>query len=52
MRDRSRDHSGGGGEVCAGEVSMRLRQALVEIQRGAASDPHGWLHHARVSFER
>ena len=35
-----------------GEVSMRLRQALVEIQRGAASDPHGWLHHARVSFER
>jgi branched-chain amino acid aminotransferase len=37
---------GGGG---AGEVSMRLRQALVDIQRGAAPDPHGWLYRARVS---
>ena len=35
-----------------GEVSMRLRQALVDIERGAAPDPHGWLHHARVSSER
>jgi branched-chain amino acid aminotransferase len=23
---------------------MRLRQSLVDIQRGAARDPHGWLH--------
>jgi hypothetical protein len=28
---------------------MRLRQALVEIQRGSAPDPHGWLYRARVS---
>jgi branched-chain amino acid aminotransferase len=28
----------------AGEVTMRLRHALVDIQRGAAPDPHGWLH--------
>jgi branched-chain amino acid aminotransferase len=26
-----------------GPVTMRLRQALVEIQRGAAPDPHGWM---------
>jgi branched-chain amino acid aminotransferase len=32
-----------------GEVSMRLRKQLVDIQRGAAPDPHRWLHHARVS---
>ena len=29
-----------------GQVSMRLRQALVDIQRGAAGDPHGWMHRA------
>jgi hypothetical protein len=23
---------------------MRLRQALVDIQRGAAPDVHGWMH--------
>jgi len=34
-----------------GEVSMRLRKELVDIQRGAAPDRHGWLHHARVSSE-
>ena len=28
-----------------GEVSMRLRQSLVDIQRGAAPDTHRWLHH-------
>ena len=39
------------GDGGPGEVSMRLRQALVEIQRGAAPDPHSWLHHARVSSE-
>jgi branched-chain amino acid aminotransferase len=27
-----------------GEVTMRLRQALVDIQRGVAPDPHGWMH--------
>ena len=32
-----------------GQVSMRLRQALVDIQRGAAPDRHGWLQLATVS---
>jgi branched-chain amino acid aminotransferase len=35
------------GDGGPGEVSLRLRQALVEIQRGAAPDPHGWLYHPR-----
>jgi branched-chain amino acid aminotransferase len=26
-----------------GQTTMKLRQALVDIQRGAAPDPHGWL---------
>jgi branched-chain amino acid aminotransferase len=45
--------SGGGswtvGDGGAGEVSMRLRQALVDIQRGVAPDPRGWLYRPRVS---
>ena len=28
----------------AGEITMRLRQSLVDIQRGVAPDPHHWLH--------
>jgi branched-chain amino acid aminotransferase len=28
-----------------GEVTMRLRQTLVDIQRGRAADPHGWVQH-------
>jgi hypothetical protein len=31
---------------------MRLRQALVDIQRGAARDPHEWLYPARVSSNK
>ena len=31
---------GGGGP---GQTTGRLRQALIDIQRGAAPDPHGWL---------
>lgn len=27
-----------------GPVTMRLRQALVDIQTGVASDEHGWMH--------
>jgi branched-chain amino acid aminotransferase len=34
------DISGGG----AGEVTMRLRGALLDIQTGAAPDRHNWLH--------
>ncbi len=34
-----------GGEVTApeGEVTMRLRKALVDIQYGRAADTHGWM---------
>ena len=32
------------GDGKPGEVSMRLRQSLVDIQRGSARDPHGWMH--------
>ena len=31
-----------GGEP--GEVTLRLRQALLDIQRGTAEDKHGWMH--------
>ncbi len=32
------------GDGKPGPITMRLRQALVDIQRGAAPDPHGWMH--------
>jgi branched-chain amino acid aminotransferase len=32
------------GDGKPGEISMRLRRSLVEIQRGIAPDSHGWLH--------
>ena len=32
------------GDGQPGKISMRLRQALVDIQRGAAPDPHRWMH--------
>jgi branched-chain amino acid aminotransferase len=32
------------GDGKPGELSMRLRQSLVDIQRGAAPDRHRWLH--------
>ncbi|TAN33761.1 branched-chain amino acid aminotransferase [bacterium] len=32
------------GDGRPGEVTMRLRQALVDIQKGEALDPHGWMH--------
>ncbi|GHG45727.1 putative branched-chain-amino-acid aminotransferase [Streptomyces capoamus] len=32
----------GGGEP--GEVTMRLREALLDLQRGTAEDKHGWMH--------
>ncbi|MEV1026318.1 branched-chain amino acid aminotransferase [Streptomyces sp. NPDC050264] len=28
----------------AGEVTLKLRNALLDIQRGTAKDPHGWMH--------
>ncbi|MFD5704542.1 branched-chain amino acid aminotransferase [Streptomyces lasiicapitis] len=27
-----------------GEVTMKLRDALLDVQRGVAADPHGWMH--------
>jgi branched-chain amino acid aminotransferase len=39
------------GDGAPGEVTMRLRRALVDVQRGVAPDPHEWLYHARVSAE-
>ena len=32
------------GDGSPGAVTMRLRKALVDLQRGAAPDSHGWLH--------
>ena len=32
------------GDGKAGAISTRLRSALVDIQRGAAPDAHGWMH--------
>lgn len=40
------------GDGRPGPISMGLREALVEIQRGAAPDPHGWLHHLPPAGER
>lgn len=47
VRSKGGEWTVGGG--APGAVSMRLRQALVDIQRGAAPDPHGWRH--RVELE-
>ena len=32
------------GDGKPGEITMRLRQSLVDIQRGSAPDRHGWMH--------
>jgi branched-chain amino acid aminotransferase len=32
------------GDGIPGEITMRLRQSLVDIQRGAAPDTHHWMH--------
>lgn len=31
-----------GGEP--GEVTLKLREALLDIQRGTSADKHGWMH--------
>ena len=39
-------HSRGGYQVSDGEpgtVTMKVREALLGIQQGTASDPHGWM---------
>jgi branched-chain amino acid aminotransferase len=42
VRSKGASWTIGGGQP--GPVSMRLRKALVDVQRGAAPDPHGWRH--------
>ncbi len=32
------------GDGGSGPVTMQLRQALLDLQHGAAPDPHGWVH--------
>ena len=32
------------GDGQPGPVTMRLRQALLDLQTGQAPDPHGWMH--------
>ena len=55
LRHRGGHHPGRLGEVHPratgpvgdgqpGEVTMRLRKALLDLQTGAAPDPHGWMH--------
>jgi branched-chain amino acid aminotransferase len=41
VRGRHRNITLGNGE--AGQVTERLKTALVDIQRGRAADPHGWM---------
>jgi branched-chain amino acid aminotransferase len=46
VKGRSGGWDIGGGRP--GPVSLRLRQALVDVQRGVAADPHGWRHPVRI----
>ena len=32
------------GDGTPGPISMRLREALLDIQHGRVADTHGWLH--------
>jgi branched-chain amino acid aminotransferase len=32
------------GDGSPGEVTLGLRRSLVDIQRGRAEDPYGWVH--------
>ncbi|MEE1927305.1 branched-chain amino acid aminotransferase [Streptomyces sp. TRM 70351] len=32
------------GDGQPGEITMRLREALLAVQTGRAADPHGWMH--------
>ena len=41
---KSAEHSWTVGDGGSGPVTMRLRQALLDIQTGVTPDVHGWLH--------
>lgn len=41
---KSANHSWAVGDGGSGEVTMRLRHALLDIQTGRSADVHGWMH--------
>ena len=41
---KSAEHEWTVGTGEPGPVTMQLRQALLDVQTGAAADPHGWMH--------
>ncbi|MEU9098736.1 branched-chain amino acid aminotransferase [Streptomyces sp. NPDC048361] len=41
---KSARHNWTQGDGEPGEVTMKLRKALLDLQTGAAPDPHGWMH--------
>lgn len=41
----ARDYSFTVGNGTPGQTTQRLKQQLVDIQRGTAADTHGWVHH-------
>jgi branched-chain amino acid aminotransferase len=45
---RSADGEFSIGDGKAGPVTMELRQSLVDIQRGRAADPFGWVHRVPI----
>ncbi|MGX7682014.1 branched-chain amino acid aminotransferase [Jatrophihabitans sp. DSM 45814] len=44
---KSATHEWTVGDGTPGPVTMRLRQALLDLQTGQASDPHGWMYKLR-----
>lgn len=42
VKSRTGEFSINGGKP--GEVTMKLREALTDLQRGVAPDPYGWMH--------
>jgi len=41
---KSTEHDWTVGDGTPGPVTMRLRQALLDVQTGHSADPHGWMH--------
>lgn len=42
MKSEGGEWTQSGGEP--GEVTMKLRERLLDIQRGVVEDTHGWMH--------
>ncbi len=47
---RSREAAWAVGDRGAGPLTMRLRDALLDIQTGASADPHGWIRRQVASL--